>query len=396
MRLLCTMKGRPWYRSAMRENPRDLLRQALQEAGSAATDPHRWDACIAALSRATDAAGAALFRPKPELRAGPVALAGTMVPGADVYWSLWVRHDPWNLAAVGTDLFQKAGEIRTGREFLSDEDYRRSPYYEGIGRQRDSGHKLFLKICDAADPLAPVTHLTLSRSFRQEPFGNTERAMLRRLWPHLRHSVQTQALLGRVQHAQHVAESALHQLPYPCWVLRADGSVDFANRLAEAAMQANAWLCTVAGRLVRLADLDAAALRALVAAAAAGTGGHQLVAYADRRTGQLCRAAVRIAPIAESPLYATTWPHAHALLLLELPVPLSEDGDWINSHVAPYYGLTPNERRTLEMLAMGQSVAGIAQALNITEATVRTHLRGLREKTGRRSQAALVRLGLGR
>ena len=52
--------------------------------------------------------------------------------------------------------------------------------------------------------------------------------------------------------------------------------------------------------------------------------------------------------------------------------------------------------RVLALLVEGKAVAAIAEALGIGKVTVQTHLRSLGEKTGRRSQVDLVRLGLGR
>lgn len=128
---------------------------------------------------------------------------------------------------------------------------------------------------------------------------------------------------------------------------------------------------------------------------ALGGGHHGLVAYPRNHSAPLCRAVIRVVPIKASPLYAATWPHATALLRLEL-TPVHDDHDRIKKHLAPHYRLTHNECRVLELLVAGQSDALIADALNVTSVTVRTHLRGLREKAGRRSKSHLVRLCLGR
>ena len=351
---------------------------------------------MATIATATNAAGAALFRPLPAPGEGPLALHGTMRSGGvDSYWSYWVHRDPWNEAAQGRELFQKAGDICFGHEFLSDDAYRRTDYFDQFAQRYDSGHKLFLKICDGADPVAGVTHLTLSRSFKQDAFGAEGRDLLKSLWPQLRQAVRASALLRRVPHVEHLAEAGLHQLPHPCWILRSDHRIDFANAAAEATMGTGAWLGVSSGRLVRVGDLAEAALQSAMRTATQGSSHHGLVAYQRDSSASLSRAVIRILPIKASPLYAATWPHAVAMLLLELP-PTPDDHAWIRQHLAPHYRLTPNECRVLELLVAGRSVPLIADALAVTGVTVRTHLRGLREKTGRRSQADLVRLGLGR
>jgi DNA-binding CsgD family transcriptional regulator len=56
------------------------------------------------------------------------------------------------------------------------------------------------------------------------------------------------------------------------------------------------------------------------------------------------------------------------------------------------FGLTHSERRVLSCVAEGLPIAEIARRLNIGEATARTHLHQIFEKTGMRRQAELVAL----
>jgi DNA-binding CsgD family transcriptional regulator len=373
----------------------DLLQQAVLDAGAAATDPDRWTGCIAAIGAVTHAAGAALYTHDPARQQGPIAVHGNMAAGSPAYWGHWVHHDPWDHAARKTNMFRSAGEIRLGQEFLSLADYKKTAYFDGHGRAQDSAHKLILQVNDAADPLVPITFLTLTRGFRQEPFGLPEKNLVRRLWPSLRKAIHAQALLRRMPQARDLGEAGIEQLPLPCWVLRSDGRLDFANKQAQGLMHEAAWLGVAAGKLVRMGSLEQAMLRTLLDEAAFNGTSHRLIAYQENLDAPLCRASIRVVSILASPLYAATWPHAQALLMLELPR-RDDDPEWIRSLVGPTYALTPNECRVLELLAKGQSVPQIARTLRITSVTVRTHLRGLREKTGRRSQTDLVRLAFGR
>jgi DNA-binding CsgD family transcriptional regulator len=60
--------------------------------------------------------------------------------------------------------------------------------------------------------------------------------------------------------------------------------------------------------------------------------------------------------------------------------------------MAALFGPTQTERRVLSSVAGGYSVADIAQALGVGEATIRTHLVRLFDKTGVHRQAELVAL----
>jgi len=54
--------------------------------------------------------------------------------------------------------------------------------------------------------------------------------------------------------------------------------------------------------------------------------------------------------------------------------------------------MSPREREIIARIAAGESTAGIAAALVISENTVRTHIRNAMRKTGAHSRAQLVAL----
>lgn len=62
--------------------------------------------------------------------------------------------------------------------------------------------------------------------------------------------------------------------------------------------------------------------------------------------------------------------------------------------LAPFERLTDRERETLRAMAGGRTVEEIARGWVVSEATVRTHVRGVLRKLGVRSQLAAVAAGL--
>ena len=56
------------------------------------------------------------------------------------------------------------------------------------------------------------------------------------------------------------------------------------------------------------------------------------------------------------------------------------------------YGLSPAQQRVAALVAEGLSLAEIATRMAITANTARTHLNRIFEKTGVRTQTALVRV----
>jgi DNA-binding CsgD family transcriptional regulator len=63
--------------------------------------------------------------------------------------------------------------------------------------------------------------------------------------------------------------------------------------------------------------------------------------------------------------------------------------------IAKHYGLTPTELRVLLAVFESGGVADIAETLGISQATAKTHLRRLFDKTGTKRQADLVKLVAG-
>lgn len=59
---------------------------------------------------------------------------------------------------------------------------------------------------------------------------------------------------------------------------------------------------------------------------------------------------------------------------------------------AAVYGLSPAQSRLVRLVAEGLALPEIAERMNITPHTARTHLNRVFDKTGVRSQAALVRV----
>jgi DNA-binding CsgD family transcriptional regulator len=60
--------------------------------------------------------------------------------------------------------------------------------------------------------------------------------------------------------------------------------------------------------------------------------------------------------------------------------------------VQSLFDLTPSEARVARSLVIGQTVDEMASAGNVSANTIRTHVRGVLEKTGCRRQAEVVAL----
>lgn len=368
---------------------KDLLIQSAGEASAAATDPLRWHSFTRTVARYVDSTVATLFIPAPPPIGGVISGMGYTDSDYETYFDKWIDRDPWNIAGKGRGLFQKSGAILTGRDYISDREFLRTDYYQQHGRFVGSGHKLFLKVCGPGDPLVPEIHLTLGRPFECREFCAEERMALSRLWPHLHAAAQTWARLRNVDFTRRIGEPSLAMLPLPCWVMRENGLVDFANHRAELSMRQQAPRVQIsAGKLVRASSADQTKILTLLKQAAFGLATHADLVFVAA-DGHPHRGRLDCAPLRESPIYAAAWPLSCALLTLSAAMD-ADKRDWIDL----IDNITPKQREVLRLLARGDRLVEIADKLEIRHSTVKVHIKNLCAATGCRSQADLVRIAI--
>ncbi len=218
-----------------------------------------------------------------------------------------------------------------------------------------------------------VAPICLDRSGARHPVGPADPPLGRP------HEAQP-ALLKRLR----VAEAALDRVPLAVFGLRADATVLFANRAARALAADGDGLCLIGGRLV--AKVDAAALRGLLARAAAGF----LVKPGDAPGGSI---AIRRAP-GRLPLGASALPAGAGDagdVLLFVTDPAAHD---VASHqtLRTVFDLTDREASVAAAIVRLGTVPAVAAQLKIAPSTARSHLQRVFDKTGARSQVALAQM----
>lgn len=377
---------------------RKQLEDIATLVGAAAVDPTKWLDALLQLERALGANGCALFTPEIDPDGRYLAVATPLVAGATAdYLREWAASDAWINAATERRFFRTAGEIRTGVEALEQRALRRTDFYNGFLRPNDIEHILSLKVTDGNDRLAPATHLSIYAPRSGVGFGEEHKAFLAELWPHMQRAIKAHWTLARAQHAWPAVEAMLDALAQPAWIVQRDRTIEHANVHARPAATARAgprpWLKTRRGRLESLGDLDAPALDHALAHASASGGRSWITSMTV--DGALQRAVLRVADLKAHPGFNAFWPKAHALLVLELPPPDNLHAAWMNKVIA-HYRLSPAEGRVLLRLGAGLAPREVADELQLSLATVRSHLRALFEKTGCRRQSELMRLVAGR
>ncbi|HEX7054916.1 MAG TPA: helix-turn-helix transcriptional regulator [Burkholderiales bacterium] len=291
------------------------------------------------------------------------------------YAAYYHAHDVWKDAA------ERRGLLRAGAQFLSHRvlpvnEMLRSEIYADLWRPLDIGHMLCALLTDDRhEATAPAIALSLFRRLDKGGFSDAEAGRSEAIMPHVRRSLlaarrleAARALLDSYEASLRASGEAVLLLTPELRVLHASGEPaeifgrDGVLRIAQGRLGADD-----AGvrRQLELAARDAAAGRPRGALRVGGAGATQIeIAVMPWRPGRLL---ARVRALGRSAAGGV-------------------------ARVAERHRLTEAERRVLALLADGAGVADIAAALAIRPMTVRKHLASLFEKTGERSQRALVAL----
>jgi DNA-binding CsgD family transcriptional regulator len=232
---------------------------------------------------------------------------------------------------------------------------------------------------------------------RKLPDGFADDEMRRRfalVVPHIRRAT----LIGKIIDLKTVEAAAfadsLDTLASSMFLVDATGRIIHANASGHSMISEAAALRAPGGRL---GALDAQADQALLDSFSAAARGDAVLAKKGIAVPLKARDEQRymahVLPLTSGSRrkagasYAATATIFVRKAELDLPSPPEA--------VAKEFGLTPAELRVLFAIIEVGSVPQVSQVLGVSEATVKTHLRHLFEKTGTRRQAELVKLVAG-
>ena len=231
--------------------------------------------------------------------------------------------------------------------------------------------------------------------YRHERDGMVDNACRRRmaqLVPHIRRAV----LIGRTLELKKADAAtladALDGLAAGMFLVDAAGRLVHANARGHVMLGEATILRAGGGRLVANdPDADQALREAL--AAAAGDRGLDTQGIAVPLTGNGQPYLAHVLPLTSGHRRKAGAGHAAVAALFVRKAEL--DAPPAPEVIAKLYGLTPSELRVLLSVFDSGGVPNVAEALGISEATAKTHLRRLFEKTGTKRQADLVKLVAG-
>jgi len=293
--------------------------------------------------------------------------------------------NPWFLSSED----YAPGRVMTGDELISHNDLRRTDFYRGFLQPRGLLHRL----CGVVAKHGCGAHLLSAyRAEDQGAFEAREKAELAVLLDHVTLSLRSQ---WRWQEADDLARALLTQSDHdanPLILVTSDAEPVYRNPAAEHLLDLGAGLRLDGPRLVASSSADQRLLREAIARVAQG----------DPTDAAASPAVVTLACVPPAHPVVVVVRAAGRLFMSQAGVRrglvmLSVRGghaghDPASCVFARQYELTTAQARVSALVLAGQPLTRIAQSLNVSENTVRSHLRQVFQKTETHGQMELVHL----
>jgi DNA-binding CsgD family transcriptional regulator len=345
----------------------------------AVPDPSRWGRVVAALAAGVQARSAVLVLHTENHGQRRVFGAGVPVRRLRAL-ERWLAREPrgFDLGRMPDRPGFVAASSRGARDPLAQSSlYRQWMQPQGL---------VHLLVGSLHSPRDHTCRLALFRGAPEGPFGGREIRLLEQLRLHLARAIEVQeaATFATATKAALVGLVNAHHLG----VLVSDpnGRLLFANRKARAILEQRDGLVLERPELRSLEPCEAPRLRRAVADAALGASKEGEALLLSRASG---RAPLRVLVSALHASQSLGGRESGAALLFVIDSESLGPSD--AESLRTRFGLTHAEARVACRIAQGERPAEIARALEVSIATVRTHLQRVLEKTGTHRQSELVR-----
>jgi len=302
----------------------------------------------------------------------------------DAYFNKYIRFDP----SLTAQFFFEVGEIYNTTNVL--------PYSEFV---ETTFYKEWVKPNGWADHLAATldksaTSFAQFGVFRNERLGLADddmRQRMRLLVPHIRRAVLIGNVIDLQKEKAGSLSDAFDALDASVFLLDNHCHIAFANTAAQALLDDATILRTVNNALIAVDPYAARLLRDVIAAAGDGDGAVGTDGVAIPLSGKVGQNWVAdILPLTSGARRQAGGRHSAVAAVFVRKVSMATS--YPTEVAARQFRLTPSEVRVLDAVLKVSGVPKIAEVLGISEATVKTHLQNIFEKTGVRRQADLIKL----
>jgi DNA-binding CsgD family transcriptional regulator len=335
--------------------------------------PELWPGVLDELARSAEATGGTLFITKADVQywAASPRIGDRVARLVNEGWF-------WRGRLVARGLAARHAGFLTELDIFTPDEWEQEPLYRDFWRPQGVG-----RVVGTAVPI-PTGENVIFILNRPTERGPVERAFVQKLDELRPHLARSAFLSARLQLEQaRMASETLAALGLPALVLNEQGKVLAANSLLEGLSDYVQWR---AFDRVSLKDKTADnLLREAIAAIDAAAG--SVRSFPARDMGAEAMMVAHLIPIRLSArdIFVRC---AAALVLTPVTMPQAPPVELVQS----LFDLTPAEARVARHLASGKTVEDIASDGGTSPNTIRTHVRGVLEKTGCNRQADIVAL----
>ena len=300
-----------------------------------------------------------------------------------IYIQKYLAMNPWMVmeAALGS------GEIGCASAQSNYQESLQSEFYHGwLAPQRFVDGAVLI----VDKTIGAMTTLVTVRTDDQGLFDPESLERMTLLYPHLRRAAAIGRIVSAAQAQAEKVAVALDALSAAVFLLNGAGRIVHANKAGEKMLASKAPVQSVHGRLEFAAADRRTTVRALIEGAA-DPGASAPKAASSPLTGLEGQAFIAHALALDAARRDALSTHRDAAFIVLIKEANPATAASVAA-VAKRYKLTPQEARVLRMVVDAGGVPLAADALNLSPTTVRTHIARIYDKTGARSQGALIKL----
>lgn len=288
-------------------------------------------------------------------------------------WSEYMNHSP-------------VGELVRSDEIAPLGELQRTAFFDEVLRPQGIGHSAMLPLAARGDFGAGFN---ICRGERQGPFEADDLAFFSKIYPHLRRALLLGFRLDGYKALQRAAFQVLDRLSAGIVLLDRAGRVGYANDAANA-MAADGGPLRLRNIGITTASASHAPHFERLIQAALGAMPLATMSLPHPQDGRLFTVLASSIRSRDVDRFNESGVHdAAAMLIITDPLrPFDIPIDWI----IQAYGVTRAEAKVALAATSGASISEIAQRLNVSPNTVKTHLRSVFAKTGVSGQGELAKL----
>src|SRR5579884_249607 len=342
------------------ESIEDLL-EILYEA-IANTD--RWQDFLDHFVAAVGGRTGTLFMLAPEHEQPVLRWTGVSQEDVHLYMSKYAANDPWRIRAATVP----EGMVVCDYDFCPRDEMEASAAFREYYSRVDAVHGIGIP---ALVTRLGSAGLTATRGLAAGPFGESEKAFVRRLYPHIRRAFALHCEMAAVRSQLGIFTQQLDGYPHPFVLTDRECAILYANAAARAISASRDGVSLESGRL-SVKGQQNATLQHAVRDMTDGRGRdlHRLVVSRISGRNPYRLLVMRVAESGGLPL-GFSKPAAAVLIIDTDPARTGPDAAVIQE----VFSLTPAEARVAGKLARGHSVEEIAAESGAAVETVRSHLK---------------------